>query len=502
MTSEGTHQNDPAPQPEPERHVVVVGGGISGLSAAWYLQQQAQHDGLQVRFTVLEASERWGGKVLTERVDGVADSPFVVEAGPDSFLTQKPWALQLAQELGLAERLLGTNDRMRKVFVLHRGKPVVLPDGVLLIVPTKLVPFALSPLISPLGKLRMAMDLFIPAKRDDADETLAEFVRRRLGNEALDKIAEPLMSGIYNAEADRQSILATFPRFRQLERAHGSLIRGMLASRRQQKPTSSETAKSPKMSMFMSLRGGTYELIETLVDRLEGDLRLGTQVVALEQTSDRCYRVTTSNGAVLDCDAVLLTTPAYVAADLLRTLAPLAAEKLASVRYVSTGTISMAFRATDIARPLHGFGLVVPTSEHRPINAITISSSKFDHRAPKDYVLLRVFFGGSRSPETMTYDDGKLLEVVREQLREALGIETAPLVHRIYRWHRANPQYDVNHLDLVTEIEAAMPPGVHVTGSAFRGVGLPDCVHQAQQTVTDLLQGLRQIRPACREVSG
>lgn len=242
--------NEPSSPAAINRHVIIVGGGISGLSAAWYLQQQARQTGMDIQYTVLEASDRWGGKILTEQVDGTAKTSFVVEAGPDSFLTQKPWALQLARELGLSERLLGTNDQMRTVYVLHRGKPVALPDGVLLIVPTKFLPFAFSPLISPVGKVRMGLDFFIPAKRDDTDETLAEFVRRRLGNEALDKIAEPLMSGIYNAEADKQSILATFPRFRQLEREHGSLIRGMLVSRRQRAASSSDT----KPSMFIASR--------------------------------------------------------------------------------------------------------------------------------------------------------------------------------------------------------------------------------------------------------
>ena len=213
-------------------HVAIVGGGIAGLSTAWYLQQQAREQDLPLSYTLLERSNRWGGKILTERVAGSTDQPFVVEGGPDSFLTQKPWALQLARQLGLGDRLLGTNDERRKVFVLNKGKPTPLPDGVLLIVPTKVMPFALSPLISPLGKLRMGLDLLIPARRDGQDETLADFITRRLGREALDKIAEPLMSGIYNAEAERQSLLATFPRFRALEEKHGSLISGMLASRR------------------------------------------------------------------------------------------------------------------------------------------------------------------------------------------------------------------------------------------------------------------------------
>lgn len=494
-------ENKPGSQPpadrrqaerqQTRRHVVIVGGGISGLSAAWYLQQRSRTSGLDVSVTVLEASNRWGGKILTEQVDGFADAPFVVEAGPDSFVTQKPWALQLAREVGVAERLLGTNDKLRNTYVLVRRKLVVLPDGVMLIVPTKFMPFAQSPLISPLGKLRMGFDLFIPRKRDDADETLAGFVRRRLGNEALDKIAEPLMSGIYNAEADKQSLLATFPRFRQLESEHGSLIRGMLASRRQSKAPA-QAAPTPRIAAFMSLEGGTQELIDALVQQLTGDLRLQTSVSAIEPTAEGDYRVTTSSGATFAADAVLLTTPAYAAAELVRPLAVEAADRLAGIRYVSTGTVSLAFRVADIKRPLHGFGVVVPKSEQRPINAITISSTKFNHRAPDGYVLLRVFFGGSRSPESIAYDDDQLLAVVRQELRDMLHIEAEPLFHRIYRWHQANPQYDVNHLELVKEIEAALPAGIYATGSAFRGVGIPDCVAQSQETVNQIIEQFKQ----------
>ena len=264
------------------KSVIIIGGGIAGLSTAWYLQGQSKERGLDVRYTVLEQDDRWGGKILTQRVNGYGDTPFVVEGGPDSFLTQKPWAVQLARQLGLGERLLGTNDEKRKVFVLNKSRPTPLPDGVLLIVPTKVRPFALSPLISPFGKLRMGLDLFIPAKRDGQDETLADFISRRLGSEALDKIAEPLMSGIYNAEAERQSLLATFPRFRALEEKHGSLIRGMLASRRAR--SNGSGPKNPgqaKLSMFVSLPGGTEELVHKLVPELTGDLRLNSPVKSL-----------------------------------------------------------------------------------------------------------------------------------------------------------------------------------------------------------------------------
>jgi protoporphyrinogen/coproporphyrinogen III oxidase len=450
-------------------HIAIVGGGIAGLSTAWYLQQRG------LSYTLLEQSDRWGGKLLTERPDG-----FVVEGGPDSFITQKPWGVQLARELGLGERLLGTNDAARKVYVLHKGRPTPLPDGVLLIVPTKFKPFVLSGLISPLGKLRMGLDLLIPARRDEQDETLADFVTRRLGREALDKIAEPLLSGIYNAEADKQSLLATFPRFRQLEREHGSLTRGILASRRsrQAEPQPATNGKAP--SMFTSFVGGVDELVQALCAQLTGDLRLHCPVTALRWLDQGGYALELADGSTLQADAVILATPAFVAADLLAELAPAAAAGLAGIRYVGTGTISLAYRRSDLPAQLPGFGVVIPASERRPINAVTVSSVKFDGRAPEGTVLLRAFFGGSRSPQSMALDDEALLRTVRDELRSLLGIDAEPLLHRIYRWPRSNPQYDVGHLERVAAIEAALPAGLYVTGSPYRGVGIPDCVKQAQ----------------------
>lgn len=464
------------------KHVAVIGGGITGLSSAWYLLKQAR----DVRISLLESSNRWGGKIVTEEVQGNGREPFIVEAGPDSFLTQKPWALQLARELGLEDRLLNTNDQLRKVFVLNRGRPTPLPDGVMMIVPTRLMPFALSPLLSPLAKLRMGMDLFIPPKRDGEDETIAEFILRRLGSEALDKIAEPLMSGIYNAEADKQSLLATFPRFRALEVDHGSLIRGMLASRKAHANSNGGAQASKKPSMFASLIAGTQELVDTLVRQL-GDsdrvqMRANARIAHLDRRPNGGYQITLGDGASLEADAVIVTTPAYAAADLVRGFAPDAAEGLAHIRYVSTGTISLAYRRDEIQHPLDGFGLVIPRSEQRPINAITWSSTKFDHRAPEGYVLMRVFFGGSRHPEMMARSDDELEQIVSRELATLMGVTARPVFQRIYRWFNANPQYDKGHLQQVDAIEAALPEGLFVTGSAYRGIGIPDCVHQAQQT--------------------
>lgn len=477
------------------KQVVVIGGGIAGLSTAWYILKEAHAAGKRVHVTVLEARDRWGGKVLTETVEREGET-FTVEAGPDSYLTQKPWAGQLAREVGIGHRIIGTNDASRKVYVVNRGKPTPLPDGVLLIVPTKFMPFALSPLLSPLGKLRMGLDFIIPAKRDGRDETLAQFVTRRLGREALDKIAEPLMSGIYNAEADKQSVLATFPRFRALEEQHGSLTRGILASRRNghgkrlehEGAKASEGAKREvkKPSAFQSFAGGTQELTDATVAALrqmpeDVALRTGARVDAIEHGERWTVRL--SSGEQIAADTIVLACPAFEAADLVRPHAARAADGLASIRYVGTGTVSLAYRAADIARAkAGGFGLVVPMSEKRPINAVTFSSIKFDHRSPEGCVLLRAFFGGSRSPKSMELDDAELLRTVRKELAALLGIDGEPLFHRIYRWPRSNPQYDVGHLELVADIENGLPAGLYVTGSPYKGVGLPDCVKQAQET--------------------
>jgi oxygen-dependent protoporphyrinogen oxidase len=469
--------------------VAIVGGGISGLSTAYYLQHHAAQANRPFRYTLIERAPSAGGKIITEHVHGFGDTPFVVEGGPDSFLTQKPWALQLAREIGLTDEFLGTNDHLRKTFILHNGKPTPLPDGVMLIVPTRFTPFVFSPLISLLGKLRMGLDFLIPARSDHADETLADFVRRRLGDEALDKIAEPLLSGIYNAEAEKQSVLATFPRLREVESKHGSLIRGMIAARTNSavKAANSQSAKS--LSAFVTFRGGAQELINALVPKLTGELRLNTGVTSITRLPDDTnarYQLTLSDSSTINAHQVILATPTFVSADLLDDLAPEAAKLLAAIRYVSTGTISFGFRRSEVSHPLNGFGVLIPRSEKRPINAFTWSSTKFNYRAPAGHVLIRVFFGGSRNPEIVERSDDDLVAIARRELDTLLGINATPLFHRLFRWRNATPQYDVGHLQRVDAIEAALPAGIYVTGSPYRGIGIPDCVHQAQQTA-DLL---------------
>ncbi|MCS7220717.1 MAG: protoporphyrinogen oxidase [Anaerolineae bacterium] len=478
--------NGSASSSQPIPHVIIVGGGIAGLSTAYHLQKRAKAAGHPVSCTLIEQERRLGGKILTERIGG-----FVIEGGPDSFLTQKPWGVQLARELGLGDQIIGTNEGQRRVFVLHRGRLRPLPDGVMLIVPTKFMPFVLSPLISPLGKLRMGLDLFIPPRRDGQDETLADFIRRRLGEEALDKIAEPLMSGIHNAESDRQSILATFPRFRALEEKYGSLIRGMLAMRRQAS-AASPNGREAFTGAFASLRGGLGDLVEALVSALDKtSLLTGQRVGEIRYDPDTLspYQVRLADGKELIGNAVVLATPAYVSADLVASFAPELAAGLRAIRYVSTGTISLAYRRGEIGHPLNGFGFVIPRSERRWINACTWTSTKFSHRAPDDHVLVRVFFGGSRHPEMVEWPDERLLATVQDELRGIMGITARPVLVRIYRWPLANPQYDVGHLDRVARLEALCPSGLYLTGSAYWGLGIPDCIRQGEETAARVLAG-------------
>jgi oxygen-dependent protoporphyrinogen oxidase len=471
-------------------HVAIIGGGITGLATAYYLQERMRQANYPLSYSLIEGAPTLGGKIITDVHDG-----FVIEGGPDSFITQKPAALRLCRELGLEERLLGTNDAQRKVYVLDGGRLRPLPDGVMLVVPTQFTPFVLSPLISLPGKLRMGLDLLVPPRRQNGDESLADFIRRRLGQEALDKIAEPLMAGIHVADPERLSLQATFPRFIQLEQEHGSLIRGMLA--RKARAAQRQTGTGRSQSLFMTLRGGLHELIEALVDRLQGDLRPGVRVVGLERASDGLtatptgYRIRLESGEMLLADTVVLATPAGVAANLVEPMHPALAAELRVMRYVSTATVSLGFRRAEFAHPLDGFGFVVSGREKsrhptgHPLMACTWTSTKFDGRASKEHVLLRGFIGGPGYEYLVDLPDEALTGLVLNELDRVMGVRARPVVTGIYRWPQANPQYDVGHLARVGMIEAmanADLPGLYLTGSAYRGVGLPDCIEQGRST--------------------
>jgi oxygen-dependent protoporphyrinogen oxidase len=476
--------------------VVILGGGITGLSAAWTLQRASAREGLPITYTLVEQSDRWGGKIRSERVERDGDpAAWVLEAGPDGLLTRKPWALALARALKLDERFLFVGRENARTFVLRRGRPEPLPAGLQLLAPTEWPPFLRSPLFSPWGKLRVALEPLLPPRRSAADESLAAFVRRRLGSEALERVAEPLMAGVFNVEAERQSILATFPQFLTLEREHGSVIRGLRAASQKQPPSS-----SPPPPAFLSFDTGNQVLVDALVAHLTGTLRLHTAARAIAHGDDGRYIVHLDDGATLAADAVILATPASVSAMLTCDLAPQAAALLAGIRYAGIGAIYLAYRRDDIPRPLIGAGVVIPASEGRRIDGITWMSSKWSHRAPEGYALIRVFFGGPHTRGMLDVDDARLTVIVREELADILGIRAAPLFTRSFRWPDGYPQYDVGHLERVAAIEAALPAGVVVAGSSYRGVGVPDCVHQGEQAAEQVIEKLTSRIAATRRV--
>jgi oxygen-dependent protoporphyrinogen oxidase len=340
--------------------------------------------------------------------------------------------------------------------------------------------------------------LFVPARKDDSDESLADFIRRRLGQEALDVLAEPMMAGIHVSDAETLSLKATFPRFIEIEQKYGSLTRGMIAARNTHKPAPNGqhghgTGKST--TMFMTLQNGLQEMVGALKNTLHGEIIAGCGVTHLWPKSGG-YMLTLDDGRQIDADAIVLATPAFVSAGLLRDQNPELAAMLDAVRYVSTATVSLGYDAAKFDHPLNGFGFVVARKETTRLLACTWTSTKFTHRARAGTVLLRAFIGGPRREELVDLDDHALVTLVREELRDILGIAAEPTVARAYRWHRGNPQYDVGHLERVDQIEALCPPGMYLTGSAYRGVGIPDCVKQGKTTAEKVIEYMQQIVPA------
>ncbi len=467
------------------KKVAIVGGGIAGLATAYYLHEHGQG---AVEFTLIESTPKLGGKITSARENG-----FVVEGGPDSFLTTKPAALDLCRALGLGDQLIGTNDAGRKVFVWSRGQLRAMPEGVMLIIPTKLRLFITSPLISPLGKMRMGMDALIPPRREDGDESLSHFVRRRLGAEALDKIAEPMIAGIYVADAENLSLQSTFPRFLDMEKKYGGLLRGVIAQKRASnghRRNGNGNGKSAP-SMFMTLRGGLQQLVDAIVAQFAScpdAFLLNRSVMGVTRESGR-YALTLSDGSRLVVDQVVFATPAFATADLMQQIDPALSSKLRSIRYVSTATVSLGFKRAELTHPLDGFGFVVPRSEHRQILACTWSSTKFDDRAPDGHALVRAFIGGAHAEYLVDQDDAALAETAREELRAMMGITATPVLTKVYRWQKANPQYEVGHQARVAEIDQlfAQHAGLYLAGAAYHGVGIPDCIESGARVAEKIM---------------
>jgi oxygen-dependent protoporphyrinogen oxidase len=454
---------------EPEAaDVVVVGGGIAGLAAAHTLH------GRGLRFALLEASPRWGGVIRTETEGG-----FVLEAGPDSMLAQKPEALALCRELGLGERLTPTNTQQKAVYVLRGGRLHALPEGLALAVPTRVLPMLRSRLFSWPGKLRMGLDLLLPARRDDGDESIASFIGRRFGAEAVELIADPLMAGIHAGDPERLSMRATFPRFVELERRHGSLIRGMWRA-------AAAPARAPAQAPaagFFTLREGLRELVDALVARLPpAALHTGARALALSAAPGG-LTLTTAGGRTWRARAIVLALPPPQAAALLQGLAPAAAAALQEIPMASSAVVFLGYRREHVAHPLDGYGLLVARRERLRTTACSFFSTKFPGRAPEGHVLLRGFVGGVRDPGALELDDDALAATVSREMAGPLALSAEPVLRRVYRWPRATPQLEVGQLGRVAAIERELAalPGVFLAGAGLRATGLPDTIAEASR---------------------
>jgi protoporphyrinogen/coproporphyrinogen III oxidase len=449
--------------------IVIVGGGISGLAAVHRLIELNQSQ----QITLIEASGRLGGTIQTEYRDG-----FLLERGPDSFISEKPQALELAKRLGLGPQLIQTNEKYRRSFIVRRGRLRPVPEGFQLLAPSRIAPFLMTDIFSVAGKARMAADLFLPRRHTNGteDESLASFVRRRLGQEALERMAQPMVGGIYTADPETLSLRATLPRFLDMESKHRSLILAMLRQSRVQKTGTS----GARYSLFLSFDRGMQVLVDALAT-IKAEIRLNTRAEAL-RLDGPTWTITTNTGEQLKADAVCLAVPAYVAASLLNETSEDLAAKLKQIKYASTATINFGYKRSSVAHPLNGFGFVVPFVEKRSLIACTFSSVKFSGRAPDEHVLLRAFAGGALQPEIFALDETKMSRKIEADLRELLGITGAPLFTEVAKWERSMPQYEVGHLDRVKEIEQALSqlPGLTLAGNAYRGAGIPDCIRSGE----------------------
>lgn len=470
------------------KHVLVIGGGISGLAAAHRLLVRQP----ELAVTLVERDDRLGGKILTLDAQG-----YTLEGGPDSMLGSKPRGVGLSRELGLEDRLIAPTERNRRSFVLRRGRLHRIPEGLTGLVPTRLKPLARSSLISPLGKARLLGDFVRRPRRDDGDESLEGFMTRRLGGEVYANLVEPLMAGIYAGDGSALSLEATFPQLRQAEREHGGLIRGVLAQRGKAQAPANGTRPG-----FITYRDGLRELVDALAADIRsrgGEIRLETAVSLLER-GEGGYRATLDRAdgpETMRVDGVVIATQAWAAAPLLDALDRAAALALEAIPHVSTAIVALGFDDLAVAARLQGFGYVVPRTENRPVMAMTWLSSKWAGRAPEGKALIRAFVGRAGQEELLERPDDELVAIVRQELAEVLGIAAEPELVRVFRWDGGMPQYALGHLERVEVIEDAVArmPGLAIAGNMLRGVGLPDCIASGERAADKVAAEVLRMSP-------
>jgi len=466
------------------RRIAIIGGGISGLAAAFALEEK-RRAGVPVEYTLFEAGPRLGGVLVTERVDGC-----LVEAGPDSFITEKPWAADLCKKIELGDQLIGSNDARRKTYIVVKNKLVVMPDGLMFMVPTKILPTVLSPLFSTRTKMRMATEWFHPPRLQSnthetlEDESVADLVERHYGAEMVDRLADPLLSGVYGGEASQLSVRAVLPRFCEMEAKYGSLSRAMLAARRKM----AAAAKGPSPPLFTSLKNGMQQLVDALVVRVEASaLRCSTPVESVIAQDDGW---TVCAGYQTDhFDALIIATPTTAAAALLQMTDEKLSRELGEIRYSSSVTVTLGFDESVRRFLPPGFGFLVPRSEKRRMLAATFVHNKFPHRAPENRAIVRCFLGGSRDEQILQSSEDETLQIVGDELRQIINLTAEPLFARIYKWIGAMAQYGVGHLDRLQRIEALRKklPGLVLAGNGFTGIGVPDCVRSGQDAARKVL---------------
>jgi protoporphyrinogen/coproporphyrinogen III oxidase len=471
------------------KRIAIIGGGISGLTAAFHLEK-ARAAGADVEYTLFESGQRLGGCMSSDYVEGC-----LVEAGPDSFLTEKPWAQLLCRELGIADQLIGSNDSQRKTYIVVKGRLVVMPDGLMFMVPTRLVPTALSPLFSWSTKIRMARELLHPPRPMENDESVAEMVERHFGAEVVDRLADPLLSGVYGGDANKLSARAVLPRFVDMEEKYGSLSRAMLAAHKKQVHAAS---RQPARPLFTSLKDGMQQMVDALIARLDpAAIRLRRHIRRIYPENGG-WRVSVDMGEDERYDAVVLATPANVAGTLLDGVDRGLSRNLLDITYSSSVTVTLGYYKEQLAKLPPGFGFLVPRSEGTRMLACTFVHNKFPHRAPEGKGILRCFLGGARDEAVLGLTDDEMLDTVQRELRDILKLDARPMFSRIFRWREAMAQYEPGHIARVQHIEerVAEIPGLALAGNAYHGIGVPDCIRSGMEAAQAVAQLAPESAPA------
>lgn len=473
------------------KKVAVIGGGISGLSTAHRLTELDP----EVSVTLFEQADRVGGLLQTHREDG-----FLFEWGADNFITTMPWAVNLCRRIGFEDQLVETDSRHRGAFVLRNGKLRRIPQGFIVMAPSRIWPVVTTPILSPWGKLRMAAEVLVPKREGDEDESLAGFVSRRFGRETYERLVQPLIGGIYTGDPSKLSVRATMPRFREMEKNHGSLIRAVMGQMKNRAGSSDKNSSGGRYSMFVAPKEGVSSLVEAVANRLpDGTVRVNAGVSALKRGEDGGWWVSHgANGSgVTDTerfDTVVVATPARRAAELVKETDDGLADNLASIDHSGCAIVSLAYDRSQISHRMDGFGFVVSAVENRKILSGSFSSVKYPGRAPEGKVLMRVFIGGALQPELLDLSDEELVQLADDELSACMGIQGAPLKTRIARLPSSMPQYYVGHQERVATIHerARDAGGLFITGNALHGVGMPYCVHSGEQTAERALEFLKQ----------